>query len=173
MKVALIALLVPALLFAAPAFAQAPPVPLTAACGPGIVSFAVKLDDSQHTLVPPEPGKARVYFLHDAGSGHTFAYPTVKVAMDGTWAGANHGNSYFSFSVEPGEHHVCVTLQSSLVDYRVELAHFTAEADKVYYYRTRLILSRSVELLELNVLDSDQGKYLVESFPLSISSPKK
>ena len=97
----------------------------------------------------------------------------MKVAVDGAWAGANHGNSYFSIFVEPGEHHVCVTLQSSLVAQRVELAHFTAEAEKVYYYRTRLILSRSVELLELNPIDSDQGKYLIASFPLGISSPKK
>ncbi len=97
----------------------------------------------------------------------------MKFAIDGAWVGANHGNSYFSVSVEPGEHHVCVTLQSSLVAQRVELAHFTAEADKVYYYRTRLIMSRSVELLELNSIDSDQGKYLIASFPLSLSSPKK
>ena len=51
----------------------------------------------------------------------------MKLAVDGAWVGANHGNSYFSVSVEPGEHHVCVTLQSSLVAQRVELAHFTAE----------------------------------------------
>jgi len=168
MKVAVIALL-----FAAPAFAQAPPAASTAACGPGNVSFRVKLDDSQHTPAQPDPGKAQVYFLQDAGTGMTLGYPTVKLAIDGTWVGANHGNSYFSVSVQPGEHHVCVMLQSSLVAQRVELAHFAAEADKVYYYRTRLIMSRSVELLELNSIDSDQGKYLIASFPLSISSPKK
>ena len=156
------------ILFAASAFAQAPP-----ACGPAYVSFNVKLDQSQHALAQPDPGKARVYFFHDAGTGSTLGYPTVKLAMDGAWVGANHGNSYFTISVEPGAHHVCVTLQSSLVAQRVELAHFTAEAEKVYYYRTRLVMSRSVELLELDPIDSDQGKYLVASIPLSVSSPKK
>jgi hypothetical protein len=68
---------------------------------------------------------------------------------------------------------VCVTLQSSLVAPRVELAHFTAEAEKTYYYRTRLVVSRRVELLELDSIDSDQGNYLIGSFPLSVSSPKK
>ena len=145
----------------------------TAACGPENVSFKVKLDESQHTLAQPDPGKARVYFFQDAGTSHTLGYPTVKLAMDGAWVGANHGNSYFSVSVEPGEHHVCVTLQSSLVAQRVELAHFTAEAEKVYYYRTRLVMSRSVELLELDPIDSDQGKYLIASFSLSVSNPKK
>jgi hypothetical protein len=168
MKVALIALL-----FAAPAFAQAAPAGSTAACGPENVTFGVKLDESQHTLARPDPGRARVHFFQDAGTSHTFGYPTVKIAMDGAWVGANHGNSFFSVSVEPGEHHVCVTLQSSQFAQRVELAHFTAEAEKVYYYRTRLVLSRSVELLELDPMDSDQGRYLVATFPLSVSSLKK
>jgi hypothetical protein len=60
-----------------------------------------------------------------------------------------------------------------LVDQRVELAHFAAEADKIYSYRTRLVMSRSVELLELEPIDSDQAKYLISSFPLSVSSSKK
>ena len=68
---------------------------------------------------------------------------------------------------------MCIALQSSLVAPRVELAHFTAAPDTVYYYRTRLVFSRSVELLELDPLDSDQGKYLIDSFPLSVSAPKK
>jgi hypothetical protein len=58
------------------------------------------------------------------------------------------------------------TLQTSLVyDKRTELAHFRAEAGKVYYYRTRLVMSRAVELLELDPIDSDQGRYLVASLP--------
>lgn len=161
------------LLSAASACAQTSPALPTAACGPESVSFNVKRDDSQHQLVPPDPGKARIYFVHDAGTGSVLAYPTVKLAIDGAWVGANHGNSYFSVSLEPGEHHVCVTLQSSLVAQRVELAHLTAEAGKTYYYRTQLVTSRSVELLELDMIDSDQGKYLIDSFPLSVSSPKK
>jgi len=169
MKIALVTLL----FAASSAFAQVASAAPTAACGPENVSFKVKLDDSQHTLAQPDPGKARVYFFGDAGTSITVGYPTVKIAMDGTWVGANHGNSYFSVSVEPGEHHVCVTLQSSLVAQRVELAHFTAEAEKVYYYRTRLVLSRSVELLELDAIDSDQGKYLIATFPLGVSNPKK
>lgn len=157
----------------ASAFAQTPITGPTTACGPENVSFNVKLDKSQHMAEQPDPGKARVYFFQDAGTNVTLGYPTERVAIDGAWAGANHNNSYFSVSVEPGEHHVCVALQSSLVAQRLELAHFTAEAEKVYYYRTRLILSRGLELLELDPIDSDQGKYLIETFPLAVSSPKK
>jgi hypothetical protein len=168
MKIAVVLLLV-----TAAAFAQVVPTASTAPCGHDTVSFKVKTDQSQHTLTDPEPGKARVYFVQDAGTTIGLAYPTVKMGMDGQWVGANRLNSYFSLSVEPGEHHVCVMLQSSLLAQRVELAHFTAEAGKTYYYRTRIVMSRSVELLELEPIDSDQGKYLVALFPLSVSSPKK
>jgi len=161
-----------AALLTASALAQNLPTSTTA-CGSGVGSFKVKLDESQHTLEQPDRGKARIYFIHDAGTNWTTGYPTVKIAVDGAWQGANHGNSYFSVSVDPGEHHVCATLQSSLVAQRVELAHLTAAADTVYYYRTRLILSRGVELLELDSIDSDQGRYLTASFPLAVSSLKK
>lgn len=162
-----------ALLLSASAFAQTPPSIPTAACGPGTVSFKVNLDASQHTLVEPEPGKARVCFIHDAGTDSTLGYPNVKVAVDGAWVGAIHGNSYFSVPVDVGEHHICVTLQTTHFWQRVELAHFTAAPDTVYYYRTRLVLSRAIDLLELAPIDSDQAKYLVASFPLSTSTPKK
>jgi hypothetical protein len=168
MKIALVTLV-----FAVSAFAQGPPALPSAACGPSNRSFKVKLDSSQHMLEQSDPGKARVYFFQDAGTTQTVGYPTVKIGIDGAWAGANHGNSYFSVSVAPGEHHVCVTLQSSLVAQRVELAHFTAEPDRSYYYRTRLVMSRSVELLELDAIDVDQAKYLIATFPLAASSPKK
>jgi hypothetical protein len=159
-------------LLAAPALAQNPTSGFTSACG-STGSFKVKVDESQHTLLPPDAGKARLYFIHDAGSNWSVGYPTIKVGVDGTWAGANHSNSYFSVSVDPGEHHLCISLQSSLVLQRVELAHLTAAADTTYYYRTRLILSRGEELLQLDPIDSDQGRYLIATFPLSVSDLKK
>jgi hypothetical protein len=168
MKVALIALL-----FAASAFAQAPIDSAASACGPDRVDFRVKLDKSQHAPAQPVPGKALIYFIHDSGTSVVFAYPTTRVGVDGSWVGANHGDSYFPVSIEPGEHHVCADLQTSLYEDRTEFAHFRADAGKVYYYRTRLVMSRSVELLELDPIDSDQGRYLIESFPLSVSKPKK
>lgn len=54
-----------AMLFSASTFAQTPSSRTTLACGPQGVSFDVKQDDSQHTVVQPEPGKAQVYFIQD------------------------------------------------------------------------------------------------------------
>jgi len=161
------------LLFGASAWAQKPSAGSAAACGPANVNFNVSLDNTVQALVQPAPGKALVYFIHDKGNLVFPGYPTTKLGVDGAWAGANHGNSYFSLPIEPGEHHVCASLQSSLVSVLAELAHFSAEPGKVYYFRTRLIWSGEVQLLELEQIDSDQGKYLIDNYPLSISTPKK
>lgn len=141
------------------------------ACGLDNVSYRVRLNNASSAAIPPEPGKARVYFIHDGGE-NSLAYPTTRVALDGNWVGANHGRSYFTVDVNPGEHHACAMVQSSLVGPNLELAHFTTDASKTYYYRTRLVLSGQVQLLELEPLDSDQGKYLAATLPLSESKPK-
>jgi hypothetical protein len=149
---------------------------LASACGSADVDYKVSLDRTQHGPMIPEAGKALVYFIHEAGIQYeklTFAYPTTKYGMDGNWVGADHGDSWFAIAVTPGEHHVCTTLQSSFVDQRVELTHFTAEAGKSYYFRTRLLTSRSIELLELQPIDSDEAGYLFSEYPMARSTPKK
>ncbi|MGA2632649.1 MAG: DUF2846 domain-containing protein [Terracidiphilus sp.] len=165
--------LVLALFVASSVFVRAQVGHIASACGPYSVTFKVKLDEKDHSPAQAAQGKALVYFIHDSGTSAVIAYPTTKMGVDGAWVGANHSNSYFYVSVEPGEHHVCADLQTSLYEDRTELAHFRAEAGKVYYFRTRLVTSRSVELLELDPLDSDQGSYLISLFPLSVSTAKK
>ena len=166
MKVAFIALL-----FAATAFAQTPSSSLPAACGPKDTGFIVKLDDSQHTLVQPEPGKARVYFIQEKGVDHPILL--TKIGLDGAWIGTDKNSSYFSVNVEPGEHHVCASVQSHL-GHPVGLVHFTAEAGSVYYFNARVIYQDSAAAyLFFGAIDSDQGKYQIASFPMSVSTPMK
>lgn len=147
------------------------------ACGPGNVKFETKNDKSQHAVAQPEAGKALVYMIQ-------YIMPTVhclgmcvtsRVAVDGDWVGANHHNSYFSLAVDPGEHHLCVRQQTSneAVAQLVVLAHFTAEAGKVYYFRTRMVDGRIGTLFDVDPIDSDMGKFYVASLPLSVSHPKK
>jgi hypothetical protein len=145
-----------------------------AACGPKNVNFDVKLDESQHTVLPPEPGKARVYFIQDLGPITCIACTTTRFGLDGSWAGAVQHNGYFSVSVEPGEHHVCANPQSrfAAVNRVMALAHFTAEPGKVYYFRARAVGDRDNPFFDLDPIDSDQGEYFVASFPLSVFHPK-
>jgi hypothetical protein len=63
------------MLFAVSAFTQVPPA-VTAACGPEKASFNVKLDESQHALAQPEPGKAGVYFIQETAAD-SFAVTTM------------------------------------------------------------------------------------------------
>jgi hypothetical protein len=149
--------------------AQEPSSLATAACGKTTVSFDVKRDDSQHTVTPPDPGKARVYFVRDLGVINCLgSCGATKMGLDGEWVGVIQRNSYFSLSVDPGEHHVCATEGGQ----RFAFAHFTAEAGKVYYFRTRRLSGKYQEIFDMEAIDEDQGKYLIASYPLAVSHPK-
>jgi Protein of unknown function (DUF2846) len=166
MKVVLVALL-----FAASAVAQESAAAVESACGPKDGSFNVKLDESQHTLAQPEPGKARVYFIQQKAADSFAA--TTEIGLDGAWVGANKNNSYFAVSVAPGEHHVCVSVQS-FRGHPLGFMHFTAEAGRVYYFNARIMYGERTEAnLFLGEVDSDQAKYLIASYPLSVATPKK
>ena len=159
------------MLFAASAFARAQSAALPAGCGPENVSFDVKLDKSQHTLAQPEPGKALVYFIQEKGADALGV--TTEIRLDGTWVGANKNSSYFAVSVGPGEHHVCASVRSHR-GHPVGLVHFTAEAGAVYYFNARVVYGEeAAAYLFLGAVDSAQAKYLIASFPLSVSNPKK
>jgi hypothetical protein len=150
---------------------------IRSACGAFTESFDVVRDNSKHAIAQPEAGKALVYMIQDMGTANCpGACITTRVGLDGAWIGANQHNSYFSFSVEAGEHHLCVNRQSSVgwLAHMIGLAHFTAEAGKTYYFRARTSLGENaVEFLDINPLDSDEGRYLVASYPLSVSHPHK
>jgi len=162
-----------AILLAASTFTQDKSAVTPPACGPRDISFDVKRDNSQHTLAQPEPRKALVYFVQDIGEVSCIGgCGTTKVGLDGAWVGANQHNSYFFVSVEPGEHHVCVKPQSGSKPERIQLAHFTAESGKIYYFRSRAISGSNQLLFDLDPIDSDQGKYLVDLYPLSVSHAK-
>src|SRR5580692_5332932 len=155
------------LLLAGSAFAQKPSGVPTPACGPISATFQVKLDKSQHTLAQPDSGRALVYFIQEKGID-AFAV-TTAIGIDGAPVGANKNSSYFSVSVEPGEHHVCAYVQS-FRGHPKGLVHFMAEAGKVYYFDGRVVYGATSDLyFFLDAVDSDQGTYLIGSLPLSVS----
>src|SRR4029077_7511834 len=97
------------LLFASPLFAQNSPTDarIAAGCGPDNVQFDVKVDKNQHPTPQPEAGKAIVYvFEKEISDALAFKIGavTTRVGLDGAWVGANHGESYFTFPVDPGDH---------------------------------------------------------------------
>ena len=175
MKIALALLLA---VFPLAAFAQNKAIVTAAAagCGPGETNFDVKRDKHGHTLGQPPEGKALVYFLEDDSMFASIFKPTTRVGIDGAWTGATHGDSYFYFSVDPGEHHLCASWQSTGnwgVAHNTAAVHFTAHAGDVFYFRVRNIHSKEwLASIDLEPVDSDEAVLLMSTFSFSSSRPK-
>ena len=150
------------------------------ACGPLDVNFDANTLASQPTA-QPEPGKALVYVAEEFKKAPgELGNPTIRVGLDGAWMGATRANSYLFFAVDPGEHHLCTNWQSRLkrLSRLAAFARFTAEPGKTYYYRARITYAAyahgaATMNLDLDPVDPDEGQFLVTSFRLSNSHPKK
>ena len=99
-------LLVAVLASAAFAQDQAAITAAQSACGPKDTQFDVKVERGPHATPQVSGDKALVFVVKDVGQLRCWGC-TTKVAVDGAWVGATKGNSYLSFSVDPGEHHRC------------------------------------------------------------------
>lgn len=154
------------------------------ACGPRNMQFRIETG-APSADAQVEPGKALVYVVEEQ-KFKALREVTVRMALDGTWVGANRGNTYLVFSVDPGEHHLCTDWVSDFLPSGrlVSLANFTAEPDKVYYFRARTTGGPSAigdgkwesadgASLDLDLVNSDEGKLLVASSTRSVSHPKK
>ncbi len=158
-----------------------------AGCGPNNVKFAVKREAHVHPTGTPEPGKALVYVFGDSELDNAAIHIgglITRVGVDGTWAGAYQYKSYTYFTVDPGEHRICTSQQSSLKS-RTDNASaitFVAEKDKVYYFRTQpsptavaqSALSRVPSgQVELASVDPAQAQLMIPKWAYSTSQQKK
>jgi uncharacterized protein DUF2846 len=170
---------------AASAYAQNMPAQSASqgSCGSKDAQFEVKevKTVSGQPIAQAEPGKALVYVseVFKKAPGE-LGNPTIRIGLDGNWVGAVRGNSYFSFSVDPGEHHLCTHWQSRFKRLAREAAftRFNAEAGKAYYFRARITYQSAyggaaTMSLDLEPINDDEGKYLVASNPLSNAQAKK
>lgn len=161
------------LLFALPSMAQNVR-PFAAACGPQEQHLQVVKDNNNHTPADMETGKARIIFINQLVIDATLiGHYTEPIGMDGAWVGANHNNSWFSIAVEPGEHHFCSLIDQRFDSGGIELLHLNVEAHKTYYVRSRFLRVNNTVLHNFDLIDSDQGAYLVSIFPKSEVKVKK
>lgn len=152
------------------------------ACGPMNAQFEIKTDDSQRPDPQVEAGKALVFVVEDQRF-KAIKDVTVRIGLDGAWVGATRGNSYLFFSVAPGEHHLCADWVSDFWGRMVSLYGLTAEPGKIYYFRARTtggpasLADRNgwdnAATLDLDLVNSDEGKLLVASCWYSASHFKK
>ena len=125
-------------------------------CGPQDAKYEVKTDESQHPTPTPKDGKALIHVVAD---GHL----TSIFGFDELWVGAVNDGRYFFVAIDPGEHHVCAILQSSLPARgpRVSVHSLKAEPGETYYFRTRLVGISTGSVLQLDQLDPDEGRWFV------------
>jgi hypothetical protein len=105
------------------------------ACGSDKVKFDISLQKNPLAPSAPDPGKGQIIFIEASkkpramgcmGNCNNF----TRYGVDGAWVGATKDNSYFTLSVEPGEHHLCAVLGKD-----VDAEALTVEAGKVYYFQ--------------------------------------
>lgn len=147
------------------------------ACGRHQAWFSVKVEKRQQNLDSPDKGMARVYFLQDTGGLYSPLWSgtwITKIGVDGRWVGANENNSYFSVSVDPGLHDLCVNAQSHTAELArvTELRQFTAEPGRTYFFRVRDLLWK-IPMLIVEPIDQDQAEYMMAISPVAISKGTK
>jgi hypothetical protein len=138
----------------------------------------VKIDKSPPALLQPPSEQAMVYLVEDDTEFESTPKPTTRIGVDGTWVGANHGNSYFSLAVAPGVHDLCWSWQSLAVIGAHDTsaaARFTAEAGQMYYFRVKnkWLREHAASQVDLSPVGSDQGQLLASRRPLSVSHRKQ
>lgn len=155
------------------------------ACGDDSVKFDVSPLKNVARPGPPPDGKAQIVFVENESQGLGFGmHATIRYGVDGAWAGANNGNTFFVMNVDPGEHHLCVSWQSALkmLKKSIDVTSFTAEAGKVYYYAANITITAVAGAsgpgvtngggganvaFALAPLNEDEGKYRVKAWKLA------
>ena len=157
-----------------------------AACGAPNVMFKVKKDGGAPTQ--PPAGKALVYLIQNTqGSekGLLDSADKVRMGVDGKWVGATQDQTYMSFVVDPGMHHLCTSYQGDGygrisdrwvfgMQEGIVLHQLNAEAGKTYYFRFTdiLIQTQTHRANFLDEVDEDEARFLMQTLPYVTSSPK-
>lgn len=156
-------------------------------CGEEDVKFDASTLKNQPATLPPPAGDAQIVFVEEQNARASFHLVTVRYGVDGNWAGANYGDSYFVLNVAPGIHHLCVNAQGDKK--AVGVTSFTAEAGKVYYYEASTTVTRSGggmvtmtgaggtstgmaagsvnKFFQFTQLSEDEGRYRIKAWKLA------
>jgi len=158
-------------------YAQASAAPPNA-CGPNSGSYKVQL--SYNDVIPaPSPGMATIVFVEDQIQQRPGHAPCIggcttqmRFGMDGQWLAVAAGFSHLAVSIAPGDHHFCASADSTGV---TSLYGLHVEAGKTYFFQGRLTLDsfRVVPIVDLSLLNDDEGLYMVSITKHSSFTPKK
>jgi hypothetical protein len=110
-------------------------------CGPDKLKFNVTVGTIVADMPALAPGKARLIFIETlVKHGVLGAAPTTRYAVDGAWAGATKGNSFFLVDVDPGYHQICANWQAvNTTGDNVGMTQVNAIAGDTYYFQTAIL----------------------------------
>jgi len=124
----------------------------------------VTADESRHPTPIPDSGKALIYAVQDAPG-------STRVGADGKWLGALKRGTYFSASVDPGEHHLPARAHIGLWNH-LSLHQLKAKAGGTYYFVAHVVGAVSYDQFAIRQVHADQGKYFVAQAKFSESRPR-
>ena len=134
------------------------------ACGTSEVNFHHKSVSAPPPNLEAPPDKALIIVVRPAWVGTAVQ---TKLAADGNWIGANKGKSYFTFTLDPGDHYLC-----SKAENRSTLK-LSVEAGKTYFVQQKVEMGMLKARNKIVQLDAAEGKKALEKCELSISEVKK
>ncbi len=118
-------------------------------CGATDVKFKTETDKNQHPTPDAPSDKAMIYVIRPTMWGNKVQ---TKLAVDGKWLGANRGNNYFFFTLDPGEHYFCSQAENrSLVTLKVE-------AGKTYFLQQKIKMGAFKARTKLVKVGDSEGR---------------
>jgi hypothetical protein len=174
-------ILIVVLLFGVPicARAQSSEDQSSGGCGPSKDGWDVKTAKEHPPAPKPQDGKALVYVFQTMVDAPPIGgnKATTRLGVDGAWVGANHGDSYFFFSVDPGEHSICTDWQSTLYTRSglAAAADLKAQSGATYYFRIRVrdVTNYRSGDVEIAPMDKSEARLLLGKSEFATSHPKK
>jgi len=125
-----------------------------AGCGSEKTHYEVTLNPPDKGVIAPSAGKARIYVIEIVGTNTTGV--TTRVGVDGNWMGANTGQGYISFEVDPGSHNICADWQSILKVRQQDGGAMVmrVEAGGTYYF----VVGVLVQALNFSLTEVDEAE---------------
>ena len=169
------------------------------ACGADGAQYSVKLLKHHPLTEATSADATRIVFIQTT-DGDFSGDPVTRFAVDGSWVGANKGDSYFAIDVPAGTHKICSTRQGSTNDdpervhtetvnvatgktvfvkftitrSAVEAASQHAAGQALGYATPDMTAKRqdTVDSSKLKEISADEAMPLATKFPLSTSTVK-
>jgi hypothetical protein len=148
-------------------------------CGSSKDGWDVKTVKERPPAPKPQDGKALVYVIQTMVDKPVIGgnSATTRLGLDGTWIGANHGDSYFFFPVDPGEHSICTDWQSAFYTRSglASAADLNAEAGKIYYFRLKVrdVTNYRSGEVKIEPIDKAEARLLMGNSEFATSHAKK